>query len=140
METLRGKNPTEIHGVLSEVFGDLAVDYTSVSRWANRFRGGCVSIDNDPRPEKPRTSTDERSLKLVADALAEDRRITRTKLSRATGGKTSQENTEEPTSVARGWVTHSLWQCSPANRGCCNQKTFSIMGGKCYLMRPTVQT
>ena len=43
-----------------------------VSRWANRFRAGCVSIDNDPRPERPRTSTDERSVKLVTDVLEED--------------------------------------------------------------------
>ena len=59
----------------------------------------------------------------MADALGEDRRITRTKLSRATGGKTSQENTEEHTSVARGWVTNSPWQCSPTHRGCSNQNT-----------------
>ena len=44
-----------------------------VSHWANHFRGGCVSIDNDPRPGRPRTSTDERSVKLVADAFEEDR-------------------------------------------------------------------
>ena len=31
-----------------------------------------MSIDNDPRPGKPRTSTDERSMKLVADAHEED--------------------------------------------------------------------
>ena len=37
----------------------------------NRSRGGCVSIDNDPRSGRPRTSTDERSVKLVADALEE---------------------------------------------------------------------
>ena len=36
--------------------------------------------------------------------------------------KTSQENAQESTSVARGWATHSPWQCSPAHRGCCNQK------------------
>ena len=55
IETLRGKNPTEIHGALSEVRGEFTVDRSTVSRWANRFRGGCVSIDNDPRPGRPRT-------------------------------------------------------------------------------------
>ena len=47
-----------------------------VSPWANRFRGSYVSIDNDPRPGRPRTSTVERSVKIVADALEEDRRAT----------------------------------------------------------------
>ena len=69
IETLRGKNPTEIHDALSEVCGAFTVDGSTVSRWSNHFLGGYVSIDNDPRPERPRTSTDESSVKLVADAL-----------------------------------------------------------------------
>ena len=61
------------------------MDCTAVSRWANRYRGVCVKIDNDLRPGRPRTSTVERSVKLVADALDEDRRATCEELSRATG-------------------------------------------------------
>ena len=105
IETLRGKSPTEIHGALSEVCDEFTVDHSTVSRWANRFRGGCVSIDNDPILGRPRTSTDERSVKLVADTLEEDLRVTCEEFSRATGAKTSQENAQEPTSVARGWAT-----------------------------------
>ena len=44
-----------------------------------------MSIDSNPRPGRPRTSTDERSVKLVADALGEDRRTTCEELSRTTG-------------------------------------------------------
>ena len=73
IETLLGKNSTEIHGALSDVCGEFTVDCSTVSCQANSFRGGCVSIDNDPRPGRPRTSTHERSVKLVADALEEDR-------------------------------------------------------------------
>ena len=80
---------------------------STVSRWANRFRGGCVSIDNNPRLRRPRQSTDERSVKLVADALEEDRPETCEELSRATRAKTSQENAQNPISVARGCTTHS---------------------------------
>ena len=65
------------------------MDRTTVSRRANSFRGGCVSIDNDTRPVRPRTSTDERSAKLVADALQKDRRATCEEISRAMGAKTS---------------------------------------------------
>ena len=46
-----------------------------------------MSINNDPRPGRPRTSTDERSVKLVADSLEEDRRATCEELSRATEAK-----------------------------------------------------
>ena len=53
------------------------MDRGTISRRANCFRGGCVSIDNDPRPGRPRTSTDEKSVKLVADVLEEDHRVAR---------------------------------------------------------------
>ncbi|PSN54489.1 hypothetical protein C0J52_05531 [Blattella germanica] len=65
IETLRGKNPTEIHRALSEVCGELTVDHSTVSRWVHRFRVGRMSIDDDPRSVRPRTSTDERSVKLM---------------------------------------------------------------------------
>ena len=70
IETLQGKNPTEIHGALGEFCGEYTVDRNT----ANRFRGSCVSIDNDLRPGSSRTSTDVRSEKLLADALEEERR------------------------------------------------------------------
>ena len=52
--------------------------------------------------------TDERSEKFVADALEKDHCATCEELSRATGAKSSQENAQEPTSVARGWATLSV--------------------------------
>ena len=69
--------------------------------------GSCVSIGNNPRPGRPKTSTDERSMKLVKGTLEEDQCETCEKLSRAMGAKTLQKNAEEPTSVAHGWATHS---------------------------------
>ena len=107
IETLRGKKPTEMHGALREICGEFTVDRSKVSRWAKRFPGGCVSTDNDTRPGRPRTSTDDGNVKLVADALEEDRRATCEELSKATGAKTLQENAQEPNSVARSWATHS---------------------------------
>ena len=84
IQTLHGKNPTKIHGALREVCGEFTVDRSTVSRRANCFRGDCVSIDNDPRPGRARTSTDERNVKLVADAPEEERRATCEELSRTT--------------------------------------------------------
>ena len=107
IETLHGKNLTEIHGALSEVCGEFTMVRSTVSHWVNRFRGCCVSIDNGPRSGRPRTSTNERSVKLVADALEEDRRATCEELSRITGAKTSQKNAHVWTSVVRSWATHS---------------------------------
>ena len=36
--------------------------------------------------------------------------------------KTSQENAQQPTSVARGWA-NGPWQCSPKHYGCFNKET-----------------
>ena len=57
-------------------------------------------------------------MKHMADGLEENR---------ATGAKTLQENAQEPTSLVRGWVTHSPWQYSPAHRGCCYLRTSRLM-------------
>ena len=65
-----------------------------------------MSIHNDSRPGRPRT-TDERIVKLVADALEEERPATCEELPRATGEKPLQENAQEPTSIARVWASHS---------------------------------
>ena len=75
-ETLRGKNPTEIHSALCEVCGEETVDSGTVSRWDTRFCEGRVTIIDDPRPGRPKTSTYERSMKLMVDFLAQDRRAT----------------------------------------------------------------
>ena len=55
IETLCSKNPTEIHSALSEVCGEFTVDHSTVSSWVNGFRGVCLSVDNGPRPGRPRT-------------------------------------------------------------------------------------
>jgi predicted RNA-binding Zn-ribbon protein involved in translation (DUF1610 family) len=69
----------------STVCGEQTVDHSTVSRWPTRFREGRVTINDDPRPGRPKTSTDERSVKLVAEFLAEDRRETYELMSQATG-------------------------------------------------------
>jgi transposase len=84
-ETLRGKTPTEIHSDLCEVCGEQAVKRSAVSRLATRFREGRVTINDDQRPGRPKTSTDERSVKLVAEFLAKDRRATCEEISQAAG-------------------------------------------------------
>jgi len=84
METLRGNKPTELHSALREVCREQTVARNTVSRWTTRFREGGVTINDDVRQGRPKTSTDERSVKLVADCLAEDRRATYEEISQAT--------------------------------------------------------
>ena len=78
-----------------------------------------MSIDNDPRPGRPKTPTDEITVKLVKKIIVHHVK----NFLEPRGTKTSQENTKEPPLVARDWVTHSTWQCLPAHRGCFYHKT-----------------
>ena len=49
IETLRGNTPTGIHSSLMEACGVETVDRSTISRWAQRFREGKLSIENDPK-------------------------------------------------------------------------------------------
>ena len=71
IETLWGKNPTEIHNALHKVCGDNVVDHSTVSRWASRFREGWVNIQDDPRSRRPVTAMDDTSVIIVSTLLEE---------------------------------------------------------------------
>jgi len=47
IETLLGKTPMEIYSSLMEVCGVETVDRSTISRWAQCFREGRLSIEND---------------------------------------------------------------------------------------------
>jgi len=76
IEILRGKTPMEFHSSLMEVCGVEAVDRSTISRWAQRFHDGRLSIENDPKSGQPRTSTDDQSVERVLQIPQEDRRMT----------------------------------------------------------------
>ena len=67
-----------------------------------------MSTDNDPRPGRPRTSTDETSVKLVADAL-----VACEELSSATGVPATSvfrilSNDLKRRKISARWVPHCL--------------------------------
>jgi hypothetical protein len=89
IETLHDKNPTKIRTALLEVCGEQTVDCNTdfhfISFPITHFHVGCVTINNDSRPGRPKTSTHEQSVQLVEDFLAGDRRVTCKEISQGTG-------------------------------------------------------
>ena len=72
-----------------------------------------MSINNYPRPGRPRTSTNERSVKLVADALEEDCCATCEELSRAIAVPATLvfcilTNDLKKRKISARWVHHCL--------------------------------
>jgi hypothetical protein len=69
IETLQGKNPTEIHNALHEVCGDSVLDRSMVSWWASSFREGRVSIQDGSRSGWPVTAMDGTSVVIISTLL-----------------------------------------------------------------------
>ena len=70
-------------------------------------------MKDDKRPEKPKTSTDERSVKLVADFLAQDRRATCEEISQAAWISPTSvfrifTNDLQKRKICARWVPHCL--------------------------------
>jgi predicted trehalose synthase len=113
IETLRGKNPTEIHSALREVCVEQTVDHSTVSRWVTRVCEGHVTINDDPRPGSPKTSTDKRNVRLVADFLAENRGAMCEEISQTTGISSTSvfcvlTNDFQKRKICAQWLPHSL--------------------------------
>ena len=68
-----------------EVCGVETVGRSTISRWAQRFREGRLSKENDPKSGGPRTSTDDQSVERVLQILEEDSRITCEETAHAAG-------------------------------------------------------
>ena len=135
IETLRGKNPTEIHSALSEVCGDFTVDCSTVSRWAS---SGCVNIDNDPRPGRREYQQMKEVWsfwqmllkKIVVQHVKNFLEPREQKLCRKMHKNQTQLLMAQPLILHDNTHLHIVDVVI---------KNFSIMGGKCYTMRRIVQ-
>jgi len=113
IETLRGKTPREIHSSLMELCGVETVDRSTISRWAQRYREGRLSIEDDPKSGRPRTSTDDQSVERVLQILEDERRMTGEEIahfagiSRASAYRILIERLHKRLTAAR-WVPHDL--------------------------------
>jgi histone-lysine N-methyltransferase SETMAR len=121
IETLQGKNPTEICNALHEVCGDSVVERIVVSRWASHFREGRVSIQDYPRSGRPVTATDDTSVVIVITLLEEDRRKSCEEIAREANLSTASvfrivTQTLQNRKVAAKWVLHQLSEEQKAAR------------------------
>ena len=61
-----------IHNYLVEVCGDQALAHSTVRRWAQLFREGRDSMEDEPRTGRPKSSTGDLSIELVGEFLQSD--------------------------------------------------------------------
>jgi len=68
-----------------EVCGVEAVDRSRITRWAQHFREGRLSVENDPKSGRPRMSTDDQIVERVPQILEKDRSTTCEEIAHSAG-------------------------------------------------------
>ena len=71
-----GKSAAETFSVLNTAYGDVAMKRTACFKWHERFKGGRQSIDDDERPGRPSTSSDDPHVDKINTQVRANRRLT----------------------------------------------------------------
>ena len=71
-----GKSATETFAMLNTAYGDVAMKRTACFKWHERFKDGRQSIEDDERPGRPSTSTDDPHVDKINTLVRANRRLT----------------------------------------------------------------
>ena len=72
---LQGKEPKDIHAILTETLGEHAPSYATVKNWVAQFKRGDFSICDALRPWRPKTVTITEIIDQIHELILEDRPI-----------------------------------------------------------------
>ncbi len=72
IETLRGRTSTEIFNSLREVCGEGTMNYSTISRWAAKFKKGQWSIEYAQHSGRPHMSIDATNTSIIAFIIDKD--------------------------------------------------------------------
>jgi len=72
---LQGKEPKEIHAILTETLGEHAPSYATVKNWMAQFKHGDFSTWHAPHPGRPKTVTAQEIIDQIHELILEDGRI-----------------------------------------------------------------
>ena len=73
--TKEGTNATEIHKLMTGVYGDSSPAYSTVAKWAGEFKHGRSSLEDDPRSDRPADVITKEMVASVGTLIMNDRRI-----------------------------------------------------------------
>src|SRR5215469_6115345 len=80
-----GKTAAETVTMLREAFKEEALSQARVYEWFSRFKGGDMSLEDQPRSGHPLTSRTDEDIQKIRDAIMFDRRRTIDELEALTG-------------------------------------------------------
>jgi transposase len=70
-----GLTPNEIHSKFIKVYGDSSPSFTTIKKWAAKFKCGCTSLEDDPREGHPKSATTPEITEQVHDMVLDDRQM-----------------------------------------------------------------
>ncbi|XP_076333402.1 protein GVQW3-like [Tachypleus tridentatus] len=80
-----GKSATKTFAMLNTAYGVVAMKRTACFKWHERFKDGRQSIEDDERPGRPSTSTDDQHTDKINTLVRANRRLTVRELAKDCG-------------------------------------------------------
>lgn len=71
--------------MLQQAYGEDCLSCTQCHEWYQRFKSGRTSIEDDPKPGRPSTSTNDDHVEKVHAVIRENRRLTVREVSKEVG-------------------------------------------------------
>jgi transposase len=70
-----GFMPKEIHSKFIKVYGDSSPLFSTIKKWAAKFKCSRTSLEDDPREGRPKSATTPEIIDQVHDMVLDDRRL-----------------------------------------------------------------
>jgi transposase len=81
----KGLTPNEIHSKFIKVYGDSSSSFSSIKKWAVKFKRGRTSLEYSPREGRLKSATTPEIIEQVHDMLLDDRRMKAREISETIG-------------------------------------------------------
>jgi histone-lysine N-methyltransferase SETMAR len=118
-----GLTPNEIHSKFIKVYGDSPPSFSTIKKWAAKFKRGRTSLEDDPCEGCPKSATPPEIIEQMHDIVLDDQKMKVREIGETTGiskecvGYILHEELDMKKLCAR-WVPHML----TANQKCTRMK------------------
>jgi hypothetical protein len=70
-----GFTPNATHSKFIKVYRDSSPSFSTIKKWAAKFKLGRTSLEDDPRKGRPKSATTPKIIEQVHDMVLDDRRM-----------------------------------------------------------------
>ena len=70
-----GLTPNEFHSMFVKVYGDSSPSFSTIKKWAAKFKCGHTSLEDNPRVGRPKSAPPPEITEQVHNMVLDDRRM-----------------------------------------------------------------